>query len=99
MFDGYCDSLLFETYLEQCSLPKISLGNTIIAYNAAFHKSVRAKALVHLKACELIFLAPYSPDLNSIEHLWFPIKNKTTARSKRKSTALPNWLSYIRLNL
>lgn len=76
VFDGYCDTLLFETYLEQCLLPELSPGKIVILDNAAFHKSVRANALLHSKGCQLIFLPPYSPDLNPIEHRWFPIKNK-----------------------
>ncbi|MGL6343995.1 MAG: transposase, partial [Waterburya sp.] len=26
--------------------------------------------------CKLQYLPPYSPDLNKIEHCWFPIKNR-----------------------
>lgn len=81
IFDGYCDSLIFEAYLEKFLLPELSAGKIIIADNAAFHKLLRAKALVNAKGCQLVFLPPYSPDLNSIEHRWVPIKkqNKATA--------------------
>ena len=76
MFTGYCDSKLFEIYLEKFLVPALSPGKIIIADNAAFHKSVRARQIIEEAKCKLIFLPSYSPDLNPIEHEWFPIKNK-----------------------
>jgi transposase len=76
MFSGHCDSQLFETYIDQCLLPELSPGNIIIADNAAFHKSSKARYLIESKQCKLIFLPAYSPDFNPIEHEWFPIKNR-----------------------
>ncbi len=36
----------------------------------------RIRELVESAGCELQYLPPYSPDLNKIEHCWFPIKNR-----------------------
>ncbi len=44
--------------------------------NATFHKGERIRELVESAGCELQYLPPYSPDLNKIEHCWFPIKNR-----------------------
>jgi transposase len=76
MFRGFCDSRLFDTYVEHCLVPCLSPGKQVIVDNAAFHKSGRAKQLIENAGCNLLFLPPYSPDLNPIEHYWFPIKNK-----------------------
>lgn len=76
MFRGYCDSTLFETYLERCLVPELQAGDIIIADNAAFHKSNKAREVIESAKCQLIFLPAYSPDLNPIEHEWYPIKNK-----------------------
>jgi len=76
MFNGYCDANVFETYLEKCLLPEMPPNKIIIADNAAFHKSLKARELIEAKQCQLLFLPAYSPDLNPIEHEWFPIKNK-----------------------
>jgi transposase len=35
--------------------------------NAAFHKAVQLEALVEMMGCKLLWLPPYSPDLNPIE--------------------------------
>jgi transposase len=75
MFNGYCDSKLFEVYVEKCLLPELREGNIVIADNAAFHKSLKARKMIESSNCKLIFLPAYSPDLNPIEHEWFPIKN------------------------
>jgi transposase len=76
IFNGYCDAKVFEAYLEKCLLPELSSKKIIIADNAAFHKSIKARELIEAKNCQLLFLPAYSPDLNPIEHEWFPIKNK-----------------------
>lgn len=76
MFTGYCDAKVFEIYLEKCLLPEVTPNKIIIADNAAFHKSLKARELIEAKQCQLLFLPAYSPDFNPIEHEWFPIKNK-----------------------
>ncbi len=42
--------------------------------NAAFHKSQRTKELIESVGCRIIFLPPYSPDLNPIEKFWTNMK-------------------------
>jgi len=76
IFKGYCDAKVFEAYVEKCLLPELSSKKIIILDNAAFHKSLKVRELIEAKNCQLIFLPAYSPDLNPIEHEWFPIKNK-----------------------
>jgi transposase len=43
--------------------------------NATFHKSPKTRALIESVGCQLIYLPPYSPDLNSIEPMWANLKN------------------------
>jgi transposase len=76
IFQGYCDRIVFDTYVEHCLMLVLSEGDIVIADNAAFHKSKLAKDLIAAKGAKLIYLPPYSPDLNPIEHWWFPIKNE-----------------------
>ncbi len=42
--------------------------------NASFHKSQRTKELIESVGCKIIFLPPYSPDLNPIEKFWANMK-------------------------
>jgi transposase len=42
--------------------------------NASFHKSQKTKELIESVGCKVIFLPPYSPDLNPIEKFWANMK-------------------------
>ncbi len=42
--------------------------------NSTFHKSPKVKILIESAGCKLIFLPPYSPDLNPIETFWTNMK-------------------------
>lgn len=75
-FVGSCNRLLFEKWLGSKLLPSLKSGQTLILDNATFHKSEKIRELVKTAGCELEYLPPYSPDLNDIEHYWFPIKNR-----------------------
>jgi transposase len=73
-FEGYTDTPLVETWVEYCLLPTLKPGQVVILDNAAFHKSSRIRELIESAHCRLLFLPPYSPDLNKIEHQWATLK-------------------------
>lgn len=75
-FRGTCDTKLFNIWLEQVLIPELKPGQTLILDNASFHKSAESKKLVEEAGCELMFLPPYSPDLNPIEKYWANMKAK-----------------------
>jgi transposase len=75
-YTGTCDSGLFNFWLENFLLPTLEPGHTIIMDNAAFHKSEQTKVLINNAGCTLIFLPPYSPDMNPIEKFWANLKAK-----------------------
>ena len=67
VFNGNCNTKLFESWVEQFLIKELSPGQVVIMDNAAFHKSQKTKELIESVGCTLIFLPPYSPDLNPIE--------------------------------
>ena len=75
-FVGSCNRSVFEQWLSEKLAPELNPGQTLILDNATFHKSERIRELVASAGCQLEYLPPYSPDLNDIEHYWFPIKNE-----------------------
>lgn len=75
-FEGYCDSVLVETWFEECLLPALRPGQVVILDNAAFHRAQPLSELAAKVDCSLLFLPPYSPDLNKIEPLWNALKRR-----------------------
>lgn len=74
VFNGSCDTELFEIWVEQFLIQELKPGQVVIMDNAAFHKSKRTRELIESVGCRLIFLPPYSPDLNPIEKFWANMK-------------------------
>lgn len=74
VFDGHCNTATFELYVEKILCPTLSQGMLVIIDNASFHKSAKVKSLIESVGCKLLFLPPYSPDLNPIEHYWHKLK-------------------------
>ena len=75
-FQGTCDTEVFNTWLKQMLIPELTPGKVLILDNASFHKSEETKRLIEAAGCRLLFLPPYSPDLNPIEKYWANLKVK-----------------------
>ncbi len=75
-FKGYTDTEIFNVWLEKILLPELQPSTYIVLDNAAFHKSKQTAELVKKSNCQLLYLPPYSPDLNPIEHQWTHLKNR-----------------------
>ena len=74
IYEGTANSKLIYVYFKSI-LPKLKFKSVIIMDNASIHKSRELKKLFKKYNHKLIFLPPYSPDLNPIEQLWGTIKN------------------------
>ena len=55
---------IFETWIETQLAPALSPGDVVILDDVAFHKTPRAEKLVKARGAWILFLPPYSPDLN-----------------------------------
>lgn len=75
LFEGYSNAAVYETYIERVLVPALKPGMVLIIDNASFHKSKKIKALIEAANCRIIFLPPYSPDFNPIEHHWTAVKH------------------------
>lgn len=74
IFNGSCNTLLFETWVEEFLIKELKPGQVVIMDNASFHKSKKTRELIESVKCRIIFLPPYSPDLNPIEKFWANMK-------------------------
>ncbi len=74
--EGACNRTVFETWLETCLVPTLELGQVVVMDNATFDKGGRIQELIQDAGCELLYLPPYSPDLNKIEKCWSWLKSQ-----------------------
>lgn len=74
-FEGYCNRDVFTAWLEQVLLPDIHPGDTLIMDNACFHTGPAITTAIAQAGGQLLYLPPYSPDLNRIETRWATLKN------------------------
>lgn len=74
--EGACNRVVFETWLETCLLPLLKPGQVVVLDNATFHKGGRIAPLIEQASCQLLYLPPYSPDLNKIERCWSWLKSR-----------------------
>ena len=73
-YTGTTDSGLFEYWFENCLLKETPNGATIILDNATFHKKSVLPQLAEAIGAKVLFLPPYSPNLNPIEKKWAGLK-------------------------
>ena len=64
----------FDIWVETQLAPILSKGDIVILDNVAFHKSKKAETLIRARGAWVLFLPPYSPDLNPIEMVFAKIK-------------------------
>jgi transposase len=76
IYDGTTDSLLFECWFEGMLLKSVPKNSILIMDNASFHRKKRLHELAKQVGCEVLFLPPYSPDLNPIEKYWAWLKGR-----------------------
>jgi transposase len=75
-YGGTTDSAVFEFWFEHCLLKEVKPGSVIVLDNATFHKKSVLPLLAAVAGCRVLFLPPYSPDLNPIENKWAWLKRK-----------------------
>jgi len=75
-YDCNTNTEVFNTWLKECLIPILPENSLIVLDNAKFHKSEETKDIVEFHGHQLLFLPPYSPDLNPIEKCWAVIKRK-----------------------
>ncbi len=84
VLDGPMTGAWFLAYVEQVLVPTLSPGDIVVLDNLAAHKNASARAAVEAAGATLVFLPPYSPDLNPIENAFAKLKamlRKAAART------------------
>ena len=73
-YTGTMNHELFEKWFQEHLLPALPKETVIVMDNASFHRKEQLYSLAQKSGCYLIFLPPYSPELNPIEHFWAWLK-------------------------
>jgi transposase len=86
--EGATTKAVFEVYVERVLSPILWPGQVVIMDNLTAHKGERVRWLIEARGCGLLYLPPYSPDLNPIEEAFSKIKGILRRAEARTHEAL-----------
>jgi transposase len=89
VIEGPINGQSFLAYVEQALVPTLSPGDIVIMDNLGSHKGKAVRRAIRAVGARLIFLPPYSPDLNPIEQVF--AKLKTLLRKAAERTVEATW--------
>ena len=78
----------FEAYVEQFVVPVLRPGDVLLWDNLGAHRRAAVRPLVEAAGARVVFLPPYSPDLNPIELCWSKVKASLRKAAARTWEAL-----------
>jgi transposase len=73
----------FEAFLQDGLLPVLAPDSVLVLDNASIHRGGAIAELVEAAGCSLLYLPPYSPDLNPIELVWSFVKHRVRTLAPR----------------
>lgn len=86
--EGATTKAVFETYVDRVLAPELLPGQIVVMDNLSSHKGQRVRELIEDRGCELLYLPPYSPDLNPIEEAFSKLKALLRRAGARTREAL-----------
>jgi transposase len=86
--DGAVNGDVFEAFVEQVLVPELRRGDVVVMDNLSSHKREHVRVLIEAAGARLVFLPPYSPDLNPIELIFAKVKQLLRSLACRTRDAL-----------
>jgi len=74
VLDGAINGASFLAYVEQFLAPTLNAGDVVVMDNLGSHKVDGVREAIEARGAFLLYLPPYSPDLNPIEQLFAKLK-------------------------
>src|SRR5215471_20598931 len=74
VFEGAINGPTFLTYVKQCLVPTLKRSDIVIMDNLPVHKIAGVAEAIEAAGAMLLYLPPYSPDLNPIEPAFSKVK-------------------------
>ena len=87
VFDGPINGESFKAYVEQILTPTLKPGDVVVLDNLGSHKSSAVRQMIRAVGARLLFLPPYSPDLNPIEQVFAKFKHLMRRAAERTMEA------------
>jgi transposase len=88
VIDRPMNGAIFQTYLSKCLVPTLSPGDIVVMDNLPAHKLAVVRKIIEAAGASLLYLPPYSPDLNPIEQVFAKLKALLRKAAKRSITDL-----------
>jgi transposase len=95
VLDGPMTGETFRAYVEQVLAPALSKGDVLVMDNLAAHKVAGVREAIAAVGASILYLPPYSPDLNPIEQVFAKFKVLLQKAATRTREAL--WTTIGRL--
>jgi len=92
VIDGAMNGDLFVAYVQQELVPSLTAGDVVVMDNLAAHKRAEVREAIEAAGCTLLYLPPYSPDLNPIELAFSKLKALLRKAGKRTIEGLWGFL-------
>lgn len=86
--DGAVNGDVFEAFVEQVLTPQLRPGDVVVMDNLSSHKRARTRERIESAGATVLFLPPYSPDLNPIEMIFAKVKQLLRSLACRTREAL-----------
>jgi len=74
VLDGPINGIAFQAYVDQVLVPDLRPGDIVVMDNLGSHKGAGIRAAIEAAGASLLYLPPYSPDLNPIENAFAKLK-------------------------
>jgi len=87
VFDQPINAASFTAWVEQQLCPTLKPGDIVVLDNLSSHKKPAVRAAIRAKGARLLFLPPYSPDLNPIEQVFAKLKHLLRKAAERTQKA------------
>lgn len=85
--EGAVNGEIFAMFIDEL-VAELQSGDVVVMDNVAFHKGASLKEKLEAVGAKVLFLSPYSPDYNPIEHLWSKLKSLMRGIGGRTREAL-----------
>jgi transposase len=87
VFDQPINGASLTAWVEEQLCPTLGPGDIVIMDNLSSHKKPAVRAAIRARGARLLFLPPYSPDLNPIEELFAKLKHLLRKSAERSHEA------------